>query len=407
MVSSFLSCVLVSICCGRELACTAEVSLTRADPLQAVLIPFVLQYLCRWPMAVARRFGAFVDSWNTLSCSSAEHSCGAVAQGIPSARLRCRSAAFRIVSMLVLASFAQPVFAVTADCDNAAAVTLLPVGADVWRVPAARGESDAANGGQVVQLVVVRDGARVWVIGSGPTPAAGIALGCAIRHQLGRPVTDVINTRAAPELSMGNGAFAAARQWALPDVIAAMRARCPACLDRLKARIGPHGNSLRLDAIRVPSRPIGSPGATRGRLGPFDWRAFARAPHERTLVLRLRRERIVIAQGLVWAGDVPNLRDTRSATLLASLRALQRFARGTRVLGEQGDIAGPGAIASHIDYIEQLRNAALPHLIRGDVDGAAGGGVELPTFGALPGYAASHPLNVQRVWRELEPELFR
>ncbi|MES2098501.1 MAG: hypothetical protein V4569_01660 [Pseudomonadota bacterium] len=278
---------------------------------------------------------------------------------------------------------------------------------DVWRVPAARGESDATNGGQVVQFVVVRDGARVWIVGSGPTPAAGFALGCAVRHQLGRPVTDVINTRAAPELSMGNSAFVAARQWALPDVIAAMRTRCPACLDRLKARIGPHGDSLRLDGIRVPSHPIGRPGATHSRLGPFDWRAFARAPHERTLVLRLRRERIVIAQGLVWAGDLPNLRDTRSATLLASLRALQRFAHGTRVLGEQGDIAGPAAIARHIDYVERLRRAALPHLIRGDVDGAAGVGVELPAFGALPGYAAGHPLNVQRVWRELEPELFR
>ncbi len=309
--------------------------------------------------------------------------------------------------MLVLASFARPVLAAAPDCGTAAAVTLLPVSTDVWRVPAARGESDATNGGQVVQFVVVRDGARVWIVGSGPTPAAGFALGCAVRHQLGRPVTDVINTRAAPELSMGNSAFVAARQWALPDVIAAMRTRCPACLDRLKARIGPHGDSLRLDGIRVPSHPIGRPGATHSRLGPFDWRAFARAPHERTLVLRLRRERIVIAQGLVWAGDLPNLRDTRSATLLASLRALQRFAHGTRVLGEQGDIAGPAAIARHIDYVERLRRAALPHLIRGDVDGAAGVGVELPAFGALPGYAAGHPLNVQRVWRELEPELFR
>lgn len=305
--------------------------------------------------------------------------------------------------MLLMAWFACPQVA-NAACD---AVTLERVAAHVWRVPAARGESDAMNGGQVVQLVVVRDGGRVWLIGSGPTPAAGMALRCAVERELGQAVTDVVNTRAAPELSMGNGAFASARQWALPDVINAMRGRCETCLERLKARIGAAGESLQLDGIRVPSRPVGKAGATHGTLGPVDWLALARAPHERTLVLRLRRERVVIAQGLVWAGDVPNLHDTHSVTLHASLRTLQRFAKGARVLGEQGDVADVRAIAEHIDYIDQLRRAALPQLIRGDVEGASGGGVELPAFAARPGYALLHPLNVQRVWRELESGLFR
>ncbi len=283
----------------------------------------------------------------------------------------------------------------------------MPVAANIWRVAAARGESDAANAGVVAQRVVVRDGRRVWLIGSGPTPACGAALACAIRQQLGRPVTDVVNTRAAAELAMGNVAFPTARLWALPDVIALMRSRCGACLERLRARLGAAGASLAHDRIRVPTRPVGRPGAARGRLGPFDWRALPRAPGERTLVLRHRSGQLVVAQGLLWAGDVPNLRDTRSATLLASLRALQRDAAGARLLGEHGDPAGAHAVAQHVAYIEALRSAVRLHLTRGDVDGAAGSGVELPAFAALPGYAPGHPLNLQRVWRELETEVFR
>ncbi|CAM5794581.1 hypothetical protein [Rhizobacter fulvus] len=307
----------------------------------------------------------------------------------------------------LLAVSAAPGVAAEAACDGLAEVPLVPVAAQVWRVPAARGESDAANGGVVAQLVVVQDGARVWLVGSGPTPAFGAALGCAIQRRVGRPVSDLVNTRAAPELALGNAAFPAARAWALPDVIATMRARCGTCLDRLKARIGAAGESLRHDRIRVPTQPVGGAGASRGALGPFAWRALPRARGERTLVLRHRATSIVVAQGLLWTDDVPDLRETDSALLLASLRALQRFAVGARLLGEQGDVADAHAVARQVAYVDALRGAVRSHLERGDVDGAAGIGVDLPGFAALPGYARRHPLNLQRVWREREAELMR
>ena len=367
----------------------------------------VLQYPCRPWRAALLPLRAFAASWNAPICSSAEQSQEAVAQGFPSSVRRGRRAGWWRVVALALLGSAGPGAAAAAGCVNAAAVNLRPVGPNLWRVAAARGEPDASNAGLTAQLVVVRDGARVWLIGSGPTPAFGAALACAVEHRLGRAVTDVVNTRPAPELAMGNVAFAGARLWALPDVIATMQARCLGCLERLQARIGAAGASLRPEHIRVPALPVGAPGTARGVLGPFAWRAFERAPGERVLVLRHRRERIVVAQGLLWAGDVPDLRDTRSATLRASLRALRRFAAGARLLGEQGGVAGPSALAQQIAYIDALRRAAWPHLVRGDVDGAAGAGVELPAFAGLPGYARLHRLNVQRVWRELEPTIFR
>ena len=284
------------------------------------------------------------------------------------------------------------------------------IGTGVWRVAAARGEPTPANGGATAQLVLAIEGDRLWLIGTGPTPAFGTALACSIEQSTGRHVTDVIVTRAAPELAMGNLAFAGARLWALPDVIEAMRARCGQCMARSRARLGAAGESLLDEAIRVPDSGIGAAHQTPGRIGPFEWLGVERAPGEHLLVLKLtipHASPLVIAQGLLWPGDVPDLHDTQSVAMLTSLRALQAFAGNARLLGEQGDIAQPAEIGRHIDYIESLQSAVRGHLARGDVQGAAGSEVDLPAFSALPGYALRHPLNVQHVWRELEPEVFR
>jgi len=364
-----------------------------------VTVALVLQSLCRQAIAGNRRLRA-------ADCSNPEQRDGTLAQGKPSAAGCCRDAArwYICASLAWLPALAG---AACADAPVASLPALERVAAGVWRVPAARGEPDAANGGATIQLVLVRDGARLWLIGSGPTPAFGAALACAIERGTGRAVTDVVNTRAAPELALANAAFPAARLWALPDVAATMRARCGQCLARLQARIGPAGASLRPTLIRVPTRRVGTAGQRAGRLGPFDWLALARAPGERVLVLRLRRPhtmRVVIAQGLLWAGDLPDLRDTRSDTFAASLRRLRTFGAGALLLGEQGGPSGVATLTNHLAYLAALHAAIVPQLAHGD---AAAAQAPLPAFMHWPGYAATHPLNVQRVWRELEPTLFR
>ncbi|MEO8804805.1 MAG: hypothetical protein ABI433_01890 [Burkholderiaceae bacterium] len=313
------------------------------------------------------------------------------------------------VSVLVLLFSLMRLANAAPECSVHAAdetPVLQRIDSDVWHVAAARGEANESNRGATIALLLARDGARLWLVGSGPTPAFGAALDCAIRRTLGRRVTDVINTRAAPELALGNPAFDGARLWALPEVIDAMHTRCGGCLERLAGRLGAAGLSLRAQDIRVPFLPVASRGAMAGRLGPFDWRKLARAPGEPVLVLRHRTSRIIVAQGLLWADDVPDLRETRSDTLLASLRSLQHFTLGARVLGEQGDVAKPAAIAANIAYLEALHRAVDAALARGDVQGAAGLGIELPAFAELPGYAARHALNVQHVWRERELRSF-
>lgn len=282
------------------------------------------------------------------------------------------------------------------------------VATQVWRIAAAGGESTPDNAGMVTESVLVQERDRLWLVGSGPTPARGEALACAIEASLGRKVTDVINTRAHPELAMGNTAFATARVWALDDVARAMEQRCRECIARLAQRIGGAGARLDDSAIRVADKRLGADGASQGRLGPFLWWALPRAKGERTLVLRLREQPIVIAQGLVWPGAVPNLRDTVSETLLDSLRALRGIARGAiTVLGEQGPAGSTDDIGSHLDYLVSLRAAVSARVHSGTDANAAMASISLPMFAKRVGNGEIDALNRQRVWREMEDASFR
>jgi len=298
-----------------------------------------------------------------------------------------------------------------AACTNPATEPhLQPLGVNLWWLQAARGEPDAGNAGHTTQLLVLRAGRRVWLVGSGPTPAFGAQLACAIRRVAGAAVTDLINTRAAPELAMGNVAFAGARLWALPDVGAAMRSRCSECQARLRAQIGEvAGASLLPGSIRAPNRAIAAAGRSTGNFGPFAWRAFERSGGERVLVLRLPQQRVTLAQGLLWAGDVPDLRNSEAAKLLAAWQELRGWSAHDRVLGEQGGVvdaeAAAAAFDAHTAYVRRLQAQLAPALERGEVWGA--NSFDESNEAALPGYVSRHPLNVQRLWLEMERALFR
>jgi hypothetical protein len=184
-----------------------------------------------------------------------------------------------------------------------------------------------------------------------------------------------------------------------------MQARCLACQARLKEQLGAVGASLQAAAVRAPTRYIGVDGQSTGRMGPFDWLALPRNASERTLVLRLRLEPLVLAQGLLWVGDVPDLRGTQATLLLASWRALRDWAGEGPVLGEQGGLGDAGAIDAHIAYLQALHGVIEPALARGELWGATA--LELPPWQPLPGYGLRHPLNVQHLWLALEPTIFR
>ena len=363
----------------------------------------------------------FLTGCGNKLCAIAEQCCRGLTQkrletekpAVKPAVKRAMKRALRLGCGLVLLLWlcVRPAEAAT-HCRSSAAQalpSLEKISPHLWRVAAITGEPNADNGGLTSQLLVATEGQKVWLAGTGPTPAFAQALACTIRRVLGRRVTDVINTRAAPELVMGNSAFSTARLWALPPVISAMHARCLQCQTRLKARIGAAGASLVPGTIRVATRPITAspPGLPEPFfLGPFEWRALLRAPGEYALVLRHRQDRLVLAQGLLWPGDVPDLQDTQIETLTASWQQLFDFAGDDALLGEQGNLASASDLRLHTDYLAQLRAAVWAALQSGQSFDPASDILALPGFQGLPSYSLRHPLNVQRVWRELEPKIF-
>lgn len=306
---------------------------------------------------------------------------------------------------LVLARGAQA--SVCAPAPDVADWQPLAVGPGVWRFAAARGRTNADNGGRVTQLVLVGDESRLWLIGSGPSPADGRRLRCTIERELGRAVTDVVNTRAHPELALGNVAFDGARLWALPDVAAAMRKRCASCVDALKTQLGAGAAPLDGGDVRAPTHAIGHHGDRIGRLGPFTWAAWPRAPGDRAMVLWLQSRRLVIAQGWVWAGALPDLRETRLGEMQAGLSRLEVLVRDHHLLGEQGDIADRHEVAHHRAYLGALRRQVEAALRRGgDVESVLAHPFA-HDYLRIREDAVQHTLNVQRAWLDLEEGWFR
>jgi hypothetical protein len=296
---------------------------------------------------------------------------------------------------------------------HAERLLLARVNDDVWRVPCAEeGDAGPANGGRVAQLVLARGaGGAWWAIGAGPTPASGGELRRAVRDRLGGDVADIVVTRAAAELALGSRAFDGARVWALRAVAERMAGQCARCVARMRSALG-DATSLDDSAIRLPDRIVDRaphrdmPAPRAGRLGPWHWRALERAAGQPVLVLRHVRHPVVVAQGLVWADALPDLRDTELARMLAAWTELRAWARGCVVLGEQGAPCGVDAIEAHLRYGETLQRDVAARLRAGEPEAAALERIEPPKGTARPLDIVRHTLNRQRAWREAEERWF-
>lgn len=283
----------------------------------------------------------------------------------------------------------------------------------LWWVPAFAGEANAANRGQVSNLVLAADpvdGRRLWLLGSGPSPAFGRRLACQVRQHLGRPVTDVVSPWARPELVLGTKGLAAVapvRHWAHAEVAAAMAEQCPHCVQRLRVRLGAAAADLGPAPIPRPARLLRG---EQGRLGPWQWWRLPRSDGRVVTVWRAQAMPLWVAPGLLsgaGGSGPPDGRDADLALLAASAGRLAQWAAAdggaARFLGEQGEPQDAGAPHRTQAYWLALRDAARAAIERGESDTAPA-----PAWTGLPEGWASHPwhaLNWQRAWRQVEPEV--
>lgn len=315
---------------------------------------------------------------------------------------------------LALGLGAQAAAARTTGCPGPA-LRIEAMAPGVWWIPGAPGDADARNRGAISNLLAVRDGQRLWLLGSGPSPGWGRALGCQLRRRSGLAVTDVIAPWSRPELVLGQTGLRAARHWAHADVINAMRARCAHCIERLRLRLGDAAGDLAGVQAAIPTRTLQG---DSGRLGPWRWWRLARSPDTSVTVWALPRAGLIAAHGLLWSDGAPDLRDATLAEFSGALQSLTRLdtAEGSggaaasprRWLPEQGPWLPAGAPARERDYIEALRQAAAAAI--------AGAALETDPPPRLPvpwpeansdlGGDLRHRLNWQRAWREAEASAF-
>jgi hypothetical protein len=274
---------------------------------------------------------------------------------------------------------------------------LVQVAPQLWWAQAAAGDTEPANGGRVSNLLAARQGARLWLLGSGPGPQAGRVLACQLRQATGQAVTDVVAPWARPELVLGQAGLGGVRRWAHADVAAALRRQCPQCVPRLAQRLGQP--AARLGPLRGPTHLLHG---SQGRLGPWQWQRLQRGAQRPVTVWRLHGQPQAAAWGLLWGDGPPDGRDAQLPALQAATAALAEHS-ALQWLPEQGPWLAADAPAQQAAYWQQLRARAQAAVARGEALAPAP-----PRWPGLPEAWATHPrhaLNWQHAWREAEDAL--
>jgi hypothetical protein len=322
-------------------------------------------------------------------------------------------------------------------CGTSRLPTLVPLAEHLWLVPAATGDGDSANRGQVSNLLVAVEplpptatppGAappvRLWLVGSGPSPAFGQALACALHARWPGARRDVASPWPHPEAVLGVQGLGARSHAAHADVARQMAQRCATCLDRLRARLGAAAADLGDgDPVALPDTLLTG---DQGAWGPWRWWRLQRAEDTTVTVWWHAPSGIAFAPGLLGDGRAPDGRDAdivllaRSTTLLARRSLPPAWPASTRWVGEQGPLQAPTAPAAAAAYWRALLQAVDEGLDRGDsgeapparlpdLPGEVASGLPGPLPGALPAHPMAdftasplHALNWQRAWRQAE-----
>jgi hypothetical protein len=313
-----------------------------------------------------------------------------------------------------------------------------PLADGLWWVAGAEGETNANNRGHTANILVGVAGARLWLVGSGPSPVFGRRLACALRTRFGRDATDVISPWPKPELVAGVRGLRQPpsrrqpplRHWAHDDVAQAMVNSCPRCMPQLAKRMGEAAADLEGLTVDLPTHTVRG---TSGTLGPWRWWRLTRATGVPVTLWWWQAPAggvaPVFAPGLLWSPGAPDGADTDAQAMAEATATALRLAQaawtpgpragaagafsgahggppvsGPTWLGEQGPV-----IRSDVAALQARYWHALLHAVRQAQDH---GGEESAPAPELPGLESlssglRHTLNWQRSWRQEEDRSFQ
>lgn len=326
-----------------------------------------------------------------------------------SAVLRCW-----LTTLLCLGGFFVPAHATAPsfDCQAVDAVPWQPVAPGIWVWPAAEnGEVSPDNAGHVLPTSVVVSGGEALVIDPGPSHRHGLRVRASLACRFKAKPRWVVNSHAHAENVLANSAFADLLEAGQLEILAtaatrsAMQQRCADCLASLTNRAG--AAALAGTQIVLPSRTLVVGEWLRVGTLSLVVQAIEPGHTEGDLVLWNARHRVIWTGGLVYDHRVPELAQGSLDGWLAALERLQTL-HPRQVLGtvwSRAPEAGgsPLALAATQGYLTALRARVLLAMDEGHQPHETTWG-ELPAYRDWAGYSERHDFNLQRAWRELEPE---
>ncbi|MFZ9264639.1 MAG: hypothetical protein ACO222_05715 [Polynucleobacter sp.] len=220
----------------------------------------------------------------------------------------------------------------------------------------------------------------------------------------------IINSVARPEHALGNSTISSlhTKIYATRITQVNMVERCPNCRKRLSESL--NNSELAKTAIQTPEfvidKSVGIPNYPEWQVLEFQART------ESDLVLWHPQLRILFAGGLISHESIPDLIDgsvLKWQTALQNLKQLNpRVIIGTGPYLRNIKINQAKSSADQLkltsDYLNELEAIVRKDFLAGGNEADADKCLNLEQFSKVKGYKKLHPLNIQRVWREIETQ---
>ncbi|MBC7943826.1 MAG: MBL fold metallo-hydrolase [Burkholderiales bacterium] len=268
----------------------------------------------------------------------------------------------------------------------------------------------AANGGNVINSGFIIGDDGVIVIDTGVNFRHGEKIHAAIKSKTDKPVVLVLNTHPHPENVLGDSVFSklGVRVAATPATVQAMKQRCEVCYKHVNGILGEAAMAgteivipeqlderatLRQQAIEVGGRKV--------RLLHYGW-----GHTEGDLAVLDVKTGVLFAGGLVSLDRIPVMMQAKVKPWIAALEQLRKLPIKILVPGH-GPVARPKRINDTLNYLRDLLKSIEKQYRAGDSVFDALRHTEMPAYRNWALYPATHLLNVQHVYSELERAEFQ
>ena len=264
-----------------------------------------------------------------------------------------------------------------------------------------------------VRSLAIVDDSSFLLVDPGPDARYTQALISALRKiepRLKNHPDVIINSVARPEHALGNSTVSNTQTKIYATYItqANMVERCPNCRKRLSESL--NNSELAKTAIQTPEfvidKSVGIPNYPEWQVLEFQART------ESDLVLWHPQLQILFAGGLISHESIPDLIDGSVLKWQAALQNLKqlnpRVIIGTGPYLRNIKINQAKSSADQLkltsDYLNELEAIVRKDFLAGGNEADADKCLNLEQFAKVKGYKKLHPLNIQRVWREIETQ---